>query len=425
MKTRELITGALLAAMAFMGTLNGQTWGPMGSGLSQDTCVRTIATTDGNDIYVADLIWDVSQVGWSRELKVRKWDGQTWVNFPSYSLGYNELADIAIYQGDIYVAITYPAKLLRFDGSQWSLVNLPSGNMHEFRSLEVHNGQLIIGGRFFLNDGTTNFDNIISYDGTNFSAMPGLAAIMVYVTDIHVMNGEVYCLADRVYKWNGATWDAWAAIPLPQGNNLRRHIMSYNNELYYARYTDGALYKMDSNAATLLTTLPFKIQDMDVYNNELYLAGDSTVLGPWPNYSIGGGLVKYDGQNFTPVSAPTAIRTGVVYNSELHYFSSSTLTHNGVQHDRAFKMNGVLGINDLTDIKAGLSVYPNPAHGVFFIENTLNEKQEVKLINSTGQLVRNISLQPEMKAEVRTENLAPGMYFINNGSNTHRVIITP
>ena len=240
------------------------------------------------------------------------------------------------------------------------------------------------------------------------------------------MNGQLYCQAGKVYKWDGSSWNAWGAVPSPPGSYWRGHLMSYNNELYYAGYNDGNLHKIGQNTATLVTTLPFKIQDMDVYNNELYIVGDSTLTGTsgWP-WVIGGGLVKYDGQSFTTVSAPTAIRTGVVYNGELHYFSSSTLTHNGVQHDRAFKMNGVLGINDFTDIKTGLSVYPNPAHGVFFIENTLNQKQEVKLTNSTGQVVRNISLQPEMKAEVRTESLSPGMYFIDNGSNAQRIIITP
>ncbi|WP_417609715.1 T9SS type A sorting domain-containing protein [Owenweeksia hongkongensis] len=420
---RHLITGGLFLIMVLANTLNAQSWSAIGTGLGQDTCTRTIATTDGNDIYVADYLRFQGGAG---HLKVRKWNGQTWTTFPSYTIGHAELADIAIYKGDIYIAIGYGSSmLLKFDGIQWSLMSLPPGDMQKIRSLEVYNGQLIIGGRFFLNDGTSNYDNIIMYDGTNFSAMPGLVGIVWTVTDVHIMNAEIYCLAERVYKWDGNTWNAWASTPLPQGGNLRRHLKSYHNELYYARYTDGTLYKMDSNAATLVTTLPFKIQDMDVYNNELYLVGDSTVMGPWPNYSIGGGLVKYDGQNFTTLSAPSAIRTGAVYNGELCYFSSSTLTYNGNQYDRAFKMSSVLGLGEIGENQTSLSVYPNPARGMFYIENSLNEKQEIKLIDATGKVIRYISLQPEMKAEVGTDGLAPGIYFINNGSNTHRVIITP
>ncbi|WP_417600736.1 T9SS type A sorting domain-containing protein [Owenweeksia hongkongensis] len=426
MKTRQIITGLAIMTFAFTGTLKAQTWSTMSNGLDQNSYMRTITATDGSNLYVADF--DNLGLG---ELKVRMWDGSSWSNLPNVSgvsgSWYNEFADIAVYNGEVYVAMLWQDYMLKFNGTSWSKLILPprvSGS--RCRSLEVHNGELIIGGRFHLSDGTANYDNVMKYDGVNFTAMPGLSNVVHDVTDIHVMNGEIYCQAGRVYKWNGSTWNAWGAVPTPQGSIDRGHLMSYNNELYYSGYKDGTFHKIDSNTATLVTTLPFKLQDMDVYNGELYLVGDSTITGTgtWP-YSIGGGLVKYDGQNFTTLSAPSAIRTGVVYNGELCYFSSTTSMYNGIQYDRAFRMSSVLSTGEFLEKQTSLSVYPNPAHGLFYIENSLNEKQEVELIDATGKVIRNISLQPEMKAEVGTESLAPGMYFINNGSNTHRVIITP
>ena len=126
--------------------------------------------------------------------------------------------------------------------------------------------------------------------------------------------------------------------------------------------------------------------------------------------------------NFSIDVDPTLQVGDIIDNDAEIYFDFQPPVH--TNHAQTAIVS-VLGVEEYLERQTSLKVYPNPAHGLFYIDNSLNEKQEVKLIDATGKVIRNISLQPEMKAEVGTRNLAPGMYFINNGSNTHRVIITP
>ncbi|WP_417609713.1 T9SS type A sorting domain-containing protein [Owenweeksia hongkongensis] len=402
--------------------LHAQTWDLIGNGIGQDVSYRNDVDVYNNELYVSEIIWNGSTPG--TEVKVRKWDGQSWVTLPSYTTPtFTEFGDMTIFQGEIYIGLVMASGttswLVKFDGMQWSAVPMFSGVLSgSVRSLEVHNGELYIGGFFDVTIGGTSYENILKYDGTSFTGFTGLSGPNQTVSDIYFANGDVYVLARQLYKLNGTTFGTGVQIH-QSGTSQRSFLASYNNELYCA--TDTFLYKVGASASTLIKTFPYRITDMDVYNGELYVVGD-TLRKTW---TLGGGLTKYDGQTFTILSAPNALHSGEVYNGALHYFSCSVTMFNGQQYDRAFKMSNVLGLGEKAVNQSGLSVYPNPAHGLFYIENSLNEEQEVKLIDATGKVIKSISLQPEMKAEIGTESLAPGMYFINNGSNTHRVIITP
>ena len=420
MKKLNYLFGTLCLLLVGM-SLQAQTWSQIGNGISQDTSRKNDVEVYNNELYVSEIIYNQTTFG--IEIKVRKWDGQSWTTLPVYTnTVFTEFGDMAIYQGEIYVGLVYANGtapfLIKYDGSKWVNVLMPNGaNVRSIRRLKVHNGELYIGGYFDFTIGSSTYSNIVKYDGTSFTPLPGISGVNKTVSDIHFHNNDIYCIAiNSIYKWNGSSFAVAAQIV----SHIRRAILtSYNNDLYCA--SDTSLYKMGSAAATLIKTFPYKITDMDVHNGELYVVGD-TIRKTW---TLGGGLTKYDGKTFSTLTAPDGLHSGVVYNGELHYFSCSVTMYNSTQYDRAFKMDGVLSTDELVDKQPTLSVYPNPAHGLFYIENSLNQKQEVKLIDATGKVIRNISLQPSMKAEVGTGNLAPGMYFINNGSNTHRVIITP
>ncbi|WP_417600732.1 T9SS type A sorting domain-containing protein [Owenweeksia hongkongensis] len=135
------------------------------------------------------------------------------------------------------------------------------------------------------------------------------------------------------------------------------------------------------------------------------------------NYAGSQGFV-----NFSIDVDPTLNVGDIIDNDAEIYFDFQPAVH--TNHAKTAIVS-VLGVEEFLERQTSLEVYPNPARGMFYIENSLNEEQEVKLIDATGKVIRNISLQPEMMAEVGTYGLAPGIYFINNGSNTHRVIITP
>lgn len=399
--------------------LQAQTWDPIGNGIGQDVSYRNDVEVYNNELYVSEIIWNGTTPG--TEVKLRKWDGQLWVNIPSYTSSvFTEFGDMAIYQGEIYLGLVAASGttqwLVKFDGTQWSPVSVLNGvNWGAVRALKVHNGELYIGGLFNVSIGGSSYENIIKYDGTNYSGLPGLTGNQRVVTDIHFHNNDLYCKSGTsVYKWNGSSFGLNAQMSV---FDMRSSFISYNNELYCA--SGESLYKVVGGNANFITSLPYKIQDMDVLNGELYLVGDSV------NWVLGGGLTRYDGQTFTTLTAPDGLHAGEVYNGELHYFSCSVTFYNATQYDRAFKMGARVGLSENSLEEAEIRIYPNPASEMFYVENSLKVEQEVKLIDATGKVLRNISLEPSSKAEVETGSLAPGMYFINNGSSTHQVIITP
>lgn len=417
MKIIKRLTFVLPILLCGMMT-QAQSWDHIGNGIGQDAARRIDVEVYNNELYVSELMWTHP----GTELRLKKWDGQTWTNLPTYTAPDDyEFGEMAMYQGEIYAGMIRrgpgTACLIKFDGTQWVSMPLPNvGDIWSVRRLEVHNGELYIGGSFDITIGGTTYENIVKFDGTNFT---GLSGANTEVGDIHVSNGDLYCISGALLKLTGTSFVLSAQLPTG-GGWPRNFLTTYNNDLYCTVNTK--LYRIDIGTATstLLKTFPYKITDMDVMGGELYIVGDTLVS----SYILGGGLEKFDGQNFTTLTAPDGLHSGTVFNSELHYFSGSVTMYNGAQYDRAFKMNSTLGIDEDFAKKAGFSVYPNPARNVFYIENSVNEEQNVQLIDATGRVIQNISLQPETKAEVRTESLAPGMYFINNGENTHRVIIT-
>lgn len=76
------------------------------------------------------------------------------------------------------------------------------------------------------------------------------------------------------------------------------------------------------------------------------------------------------------------------------------------------------------DEMASVTVYPNPSEGMVFIENTLNESQEITLMDMNGRVLRRMNLQPITKVQLNLGHLVPGVYLINSGNQTHRLILT-
>lgn len=418
MKIIKRLTFVLPLLLCGMMT-QAQSWDHIGNGIGLDAARRIDVEVYNNELYVSELMWTHP----GTELRLKKWDGQTWTNLPTYTAPDDyEFGEMAMYQGEIYAGMIRrgagTACLIKFDGTQWVSMPLPNvGDIWSVRSLEVHNGALYIGGLFDITVGGTTYENMVKFDGVSITGFPGLTGGSNEVADIYFHNGTMYCKAgNTVMEWNGTSFSVSAQMIQ---FDLRSFLIGYNNELYCA--ANVSLHKISGGASTLVKTFPYKITDMDVMGGELYIVGDTLVS----SYTLGGGLEKYDGQNFTTITAPDGLHSGTVFKGELHYFSGSVTMYNGAQYDRAFKMNSTLGIDEDFAKKAGFSVYPNPAQNVFYIENSVNEEQNVQLIDATGRVIQNISLQPETKAEVRTESLAPGMYFINNEGASQRVIIAP
>ncbi len=74
-------------------------------------------------------------------------------------------------------------------------------------------------------------------------------------------------------------------------------------------------------------------------------------------------------------------------------------------------------INELSDIKEDISIFPNPTNGIFFIQG--KNIQSIKVMNANGQVIRNLTGFQNLLGliEVDLSKQAKGIYFVNILSN--------
>lgn len=70
-----------------------------------------------------------------------------------------------------------------------------------------------------------------------------------------------------------------------------------------------------------------------------------------------------------------------------------------------------------------LKIYPNPTNSILNIENPKNQKSELQIFNTNGQLVKYERFnQSSNKISVNIENFNKGIYFIKIGDSVAKVI---
>lgn len=267
---------------------------------------------------------------------------------------------------------------------------------------------------------------IIQFDARIDFANNSIGDTLVWLSEVVQLSGDVDPLNDNDSTWtrvvgaydpNDKTASEWQS--LPGLSSLDYHIRFQNTG------TDTA-YKV-----VIVDTLESYFDPASMVINgashdySFHIADNNVVAWTFDNILLPDSGANYTGSqgfvNFSIDVDPTLQVGDIIDNDAEIYFDFQLPVH--TNHAQTAIVS-VLGVEELFGKETSLSIYPNPARNVFYIENSVNEKQDVKLVDATGRIIKSISLQPESKAEVRAESLAPGMYFINNGENTHRVIIT-
>ncbi|PBQ32340.1 hypothetical protein CNR22_11345 [Sphingobacteriaceae bacterium] len=79
------------------------------------------------------------------------------------------------------------------------------------------------------------------------------------------------------------------------------------------------------------------------------------------------------------------------------------------------------GISKINNTSHQLQVYPNPSAGKITIHSTVAVR--VSLSNELGQVLQIVELTAESNQTVILRNLAPGIYFLSDGSQLHHKIV--
>lgn len=322
---------------------SAQTWNTVGNGLSGNFGLANpdFATdTSNGEIYIAHTELNTSTFNF--EVTVRKWNGLSWFNYPKITGINYKVEDIVINDTIIYIiggtVVTTPnIAFYEFNGTSWS-AKAPTGFSGTAYTGEMINGELVVGGDFW--DGNS-IEDIFRYDGTNYFSYPVIGNIRV--TDILEYNGDMYVASpssaaatiDGLKKYTGSSWSSPAHYH--QGTstlaNDYRKLFEFQNELYVTLGpNEVSLFRLGNDTLHLKGFINHEVDDIEVYNNEVYFVGDTILGSPLER------MTKYDGFNLTSIFfAPGGIESIDVLDTSLYVFSKSVKDYNGITYNYAFR----------------------------------------------------------------------------------------
>src|SRR6185436_9183709 len=250
----------------------------------------------------------------------------------------------AIYNGELYVAGQFnnpggvsPVGLFKWNGTAFD--TLPGNYLFgasRVEAMAVYNNELYLGGGFTTFN-TTNpsvFDFIAKWDGTTFTSVGTGCDNVVY--SLAVYNGNLYVGGDMhsagginvngIGRWNGTQWSSVAGGINYYGRIFELEV--YNNELYAA----GNFYFAALNTSCIARwndvtwneagpeSISGVVYSLGIYNNELYAGG--------PYFTNAGGvavneLAKWNGATWAPVGSGIGNNTAHIfalkeYHNELY-----------------------------------------------------------------------------------------------------------
>ena len=184
------------------------------------------------------------------------------------------------------------------------------------------------------------------------------------------------------------------------------------------------------------STLPQNL----IYTSEaLYPKYINADYRPFPEYELKTPLLLNPGTYF--VGIQQQLSTGLVVGFDRNSYYPGSLVFNAGQGWEASgyagslmmrpvmgkKIYPPLGVQEISDLRQAISIYPNPTEGSFNIYTGTDNLLDYSLLNQLGQeVLRGSCMQPE--TPVNTNTLSAGLYFvkISSGSNLisqHKLII--
>ncbi len=231
----ELVVGGEFASIAGVAAnniaaWNGSTWRALGPGLGGGSFPRVHSLTEYNNQLVAG--GHFTSAGAVTVNNIARWNGDSWqslnagVTAPG---GVPIVRALAVHQGWLVAGGAFtlaggvPAsRIARWNGSAWQPLGTgiggsPSGFGPEMRAMTVHNGWLIVGGKFDT-AGSIASPGIARWSGTDWLPLgAGLQhPLGANVNALGVHDGDAYAggsftgaggfTANHLARWTGTDW---------------------------------------------------------------------------------------------------------------------------------------------------------------------------------------------------------------------------
>ena len=384
----------------WMSGFAGWDWVPVGSGLNG--AVHAMFLKD-NKLYVGGEFTMAGSTTTNHiavyDISLGQWQAVGSLDSTVYAL--------AFYKGSLYAGGKFTGFVSKWTGNQWQDITQGFIYGEGVRTMEVWNGELVIGGSFELATGAYR-THVTTYDGTYMGTL-GFGT-RTPVNDLAIHNGQLFAACDVVHGNDTcaiAVYDTSVANP---GWKIK-----LKPTMDLASFFQGkAIKSLISESGHLIAGGDFLSgAGMTYGNNLMELAdmpsgwGDSTQLACYP-------MAVTD----------TTVKTVASLNTVL-YFGGNFINNLGTPLNHvAYTTLTPTGIRSFGGEKAEILVFPNPA------TTTLNLKSSTPVLKTVVLDVagRNVLEQPEGPASqsIDISHLQPGVYmlrvFTQNGAGTTRFI---
>jgi hypothetical protein len=387
-----------------------------------------------------------NRAGGTEANHIAKWNGNSW---SPLGLGLNhEPVCLASYQNELYAAgyfdTAYGAGetkyIARWNGNSWR--PLAEGLENLGTVMTVFNGELIVGG-FFMSAGNNYSPRIARWNGSQWMPMGGGMSGPVWA--LCQFNGSLYAGGNFLYagtevcngiaKWDGSGWQP-AGTGVSGGNSSVFVLKVYNGELYaggefinmnqtlcynIARY-DGITWYPVGSGVKGSDCIPSmgQLRDMEIYNNELYIAGQFTKVDEVPANKI----AKWNGTSWCGIEYGIDLRPEdlEVYQGELiinggFYSISGKEFSNIAKYNPNPVLTGTINNHTGADGCILYQNYPNPFNPATVIRFEIPEGSDVslKIYNILGGeieiLAEGYRNRGSYDVSFNGSNLPSGVYF--------------
>lgn len=391
-----------------------------GAGLGSASPIETgMRKSTGLNCFENDTVFDTI---YCQINSMVRYNGNLWVG------GYNSVISPS--------GINYHANLIEFTPAGPNIFTCTQGLFNDgvIVGMKVLNGDLYVYGDFDSIAGI-RADKIAKYDGTTWSTFPLINDVNVIIGSVEWFQGELYIggrFTDpgqgllNIGRFNGTNWHS-VGTGFPNGASQVGAMMIYNNKLVVG----GGMHTSNGDIGNCIqawdgtswTTFGsgfdapwlYGVGELDTLNGELWAAGwfESNV------YNLHN-LAKWNGSSWDGMNIaidPNLLVNDIQVTPEGVYITGPFFWVNGDSSlGKVFRIDNSVGLPHA--IAQDFDVSPNPTSGKIEVSN-LNASCEIKLYNSTGQLIRSEQFQTITNhAQLDISNFNPGVYILEmKGSN--------
>lgn len=408
----------------------------------------------------------------TRIYSIKKFDGTTLNDVITFNVSNSfTLNVIKYYQGEILVGGQFKNLFNIANTDGIIAYNIAGNNWHNFHNglkgnlsdnltatvndIKLYNGKLIIaGGPLNIDNVNMPYNPVVYLDGSEFKNFGNYifnngCSISTRVNKLYTDKNNGLLIAGKfnfsesVVLNNIAQLDnnnAWTAVGQELDYDFYSNAVAVYDNTVFATSFVSKLDKFDgSNWTNYLDYQNQNVNDMVVFNNNLFIAGDFANISVNSTQNFyANSLVGFNGSDLTGFNLNTStIKKMFELNGNLYIAGTIDVQNTNNNFCCIARVDGITmattGIENQTSVSSEMRVYPNPAVNflnVDFGNAQISGNVSFELFNQSGKMVSSEKINSnDSKISIITSSYPTGVYTYriisdNKVIKTDKVVIT-